>query len=107
MSKLAVFKNGHDWIIAESADDATAFWNEMTGDNLADYEPDPWEQLPDDLELTMISETWQGKLDWPEAMKLKRPKYRYDVNEGYAHIEATCSDWVQAVGRGLLGSTDC
>ena len=104
--KLHVFQNEHDWMIAESPEDATAAWNEWTGANLDDYDPDPWVQLPDDGELMMISESWKGAPEGSEAKKLKRPKHRYYPHDGYWRIIARNEDWVQAIGRGLLGSTE-
>lgn len=82
---LHVFKNDvTDWVVAESAADATNVLLELgTGVAVEDLDTD-WQQLPDDKVLAI----------------------NFDECDGGRRAQ-TCAAWCAEKGRGVLGSTEC
>ena len=84
MSNLHVFKHDQDgvknWIVAASVEDATALLVSHGWDDEA-VDPDVWERLPDEQELSIAIED-EGKIAKP------------------------CAEWARENGRGFLASTE-
>jgi hypothetical protein len=85
MSDLHVFKCDAggiiDWVVAASADDATAVMAEQSGGDWDEAIKPAWLQLPDDEEMRITVED-EGK------------------------VAKTCAEWARENGRGFLASTE-
>ncbi len=82
MSKLHVFDNGADKVVARDEEHAHSVWAESMGEDPADYGHD-WDQLQDDEPLTITSVDEAGR---PKETK-------------------TCAEWA-ADGACFLCSTE-
>jgi hypothetical protein len=80
---LHVWHDGYDWVVAESAEDAVDVECDITSNRLSDYDPDEWQQLPDDKPLKIVD--WDGN---------------------GTDREQPCAAWVAENGRGFLCSTE-
>ena len=105
VSSLHVFESEYDWIVAGSKEDADKAWESFTGEKLDVH--DNWQKLPDNLELSIWAEIYKGRIDDPIIRRLRQPKYSYVKQiRGHILVHATCADWAQACGLGMLGSTE-
>jgi len=79
---LAVWTDGEDWVVAESAEDATAIWKEHYGE--------PAEEL-----------SWKR---WDDNRTLS--VFDFDTDAEVRKVSRPCSGWIAQNGRGWLCSVN-
>lgn len=86
-NSLHVFSDddGCDSVVAYSAEDAWAVWQEQTGEKRDDYPDKRWEQDPDEEPLSILEETDEGEM---------------------VRTTRTRAEWCALNGRGFLCSTE-
>lgn len=83
MSKLKLFFNDVDWVIAESEEEAWSFWYQYTGEKQEDYNDFSWSIHSEDEDFTLDDEM-MGKA--PKSRKVK--------------------EWIELYGKGFFCSTE-
>ena len=79
---LSVWHDGDDWVIAESAEDATAIWTEYYGEPAEELH---WKRWEDSRTLSVFDFDEDGNVQ-----KVMRP----------------CAEWIAKNGRGWLCSVN-
>ena len=75
---LSVWHDGDDWVIAESAEDATAVWIEYYGEPAEELR---WKRWEDNRTLSMFD---------------------FGDDDEVTKIMRTCAEWIAQQGRGWL-----
>ena len=79
---LSVWSDGEDWVVAESAEDATAIWTEHYGE--------PAEEL-----------YWKR---WDDGRTLS--VFDFDEDDNVHKVMRPCAEWIAQNGRGWLCSVN-
>ena len=79
---LSVWTDGEDWIIAESAEDATAIWTEHYGESAEELS---WKRWEDDRTLSVFD---------------------FDTDDEVRKVTYSCSKLIAQNGRGWLCSVN-
>ena len=98
---MHVYSNGVETVSAEDMWDAEKVWEHEIGDTYNRDEQGLFEQLDDDKELTIHFEEHQdipGRVPF-EAITKNETLKKWTVS-------MTNKAWTQALGRGLVGSTE-
>jgi hypothetical protein len=103
--QLQVWTNDVEWIIAYSKEDAMTISAEAMGESyeqyLEDYPDEEWRLLPDWKVFSMhIKGELSDKHHKQIMEELNAPA------EAHLAVMATYAQWIDYVGRGLLGSTE-
>ena len=80
--KLSVWHDGEDWVIAESAEDATKIWAEHYGEPSEELH---WKRWADNRTLAVFD---------------------FDEDDNVQKIMCPCSEWIASNGRGWLCSVE-
>lgn len=100
-TKLKVFHNDCDWVVAHSKDDASQVIFEYTGGDYGD-DPDSWSECDPSEKLKV----YYHELPNRDYYTSKNFDISQDGKSGQFVISGTIQQWIDCEGRGFLCSTE-